>query len=265
MKELVIFDIEASCEDKRINPRYNMETIELGAVKIADGIIVDEFKTFIKPEYVNKLTPFCTELTGITYDDLKDAPSFNEGILDFYSFIYGLPIYSCGEFDRKFLTKELREKGTNYSHIIVEEAINSSHKNLKKNYSNITGEKMAGMNKMAHFLNIEIDGDAHRALDDSRNLAKIYIKLEQIRKSKLAEVFNDSRLVKIIEKINAHHNRNFTLVSHDNIEDSANFDKMDSLAFLDKWRDVIITDHTELGLNYLNSKELSSIRNLAGY
>lgn len=265
MKEIVIFDIEASCEDKKINPRYNMETIEIGAVKVKDGVITDKFQTFIKPEYVNSLTPFCTELTGITYEDLKDAPSFNEGILDFYSFIYGLPIYSCGEFDRKFLTRELREKGTNYSHTIASEAIESSHKNLKKHYSTITKEKMAGMNKMALFLGVEVDGNAHRALDDSINLAKIYIKLEDMRKEKLQKVFNEKRIKRVLEKINSNHNRNFALANKDSIEDKANLQKMDILTFFDQWRDVIITDHTELGLNYLNSKELSSIRNLAGY
>lgn len=264
--EVVIFDIEASCEDRNLNPHYNMETIELGAAKVKDGIVIDTFQTFIKPEYVDTLTPFCTKLTGITYDDLEDAPGFNEGILEFYSFIYGLPIYSCGEFDRKFLVRELREKGTSYSHKMVENAILSSHKNLKIHFKNVTGKGMPGMNKMASILDIEIDGTAHRALDDSLNLAKIYIKLEKIREYRLNDLFNESKLSKLIEDMNKHHNTNIEVTNKGikvNNEDSTS--KLTTMEFLDIWRDVIMIDHVERELDYLSEDDIKAIDRFTRY
>lgn len=255
--ETVVFDIEASCDDTNINPYYNMETIEIGAVKVKGGVITDEFQTFVKPEYVASLTPFCTELTGITYDDLKDAPSFNEAIVQFYSFIYGLPIYSCGEFDKKFLVRELKEKGTNYSHKMAENAILSSHINLKKHFSAITGKGMCGMMSMAKILNIEVTGTHHRGLDDARNLAKIYIKLEEIRENEINKVFNGDSLVNLIENINKHHNQQYEIIG-DSIK--AGNDNISTLEFVDKWRNVILIDHK---LKYLSKDEAKTLERYA--
>lgn len=261
--EVVIFDIEASCEDKKVNPHYNMETIELGAVKVKDGVIVDTFQTFIKPEYVDTLTTFCTELTGITFDDLEGAPGFNEGMAEFYSFIYGLPIYSCGEFDRKFLVRELKEKGVNYSNGIIANAISSSHKNLKVHFNNVTGKKMAGMNKMASILGIEIDGTAHRALDDSLNLAKIYLELERIREEKLNEVFSGEKLTKLVDSINKYHDTEFEIVN--DVIKVNSLHNSTLLELLDGWRNVIITDHAERKLSYLNKEEVEAVKKYTRY
>lgn len=263
--EVVIFDIEASCDDRKINPNYNMETIELGAVKLKDGKVIDEFQTFIKPEYVDSLTPFCTKLTGITYDDLVDAPNFNEGILDFYAFIYGLPIYSCGEFDRKFLVRELNEKGVNYSHRLTQNAISSSHKNLKIHFKNVTDRGMCGMGKMAKILNVDITGNAHRALDDSRNLAKIYLKLESIREDRLNKAFSGDKLTKLIFNINNFHNREFILSGGILVNKEGSALGLNTLDFLDRWRDVIITDHAERKLSYLDNKDIETIKSFTRY
>lgn len=254
----IIFDIEASCEDKNINKNYNMETIEIGAVKVENGQVVDTFKTFIKPEYVQSLTPFCTELTGITYDDLKDAISFNEAIVDFYEFSYGLPIYSCGEFDRKFLTRELHDKGEHYVHKLAANAINANHRNLKTLFSKVTGEKPCEMLKMAELLNIEIEGTHHRALDDSLNLTKIFIELEKIREEKL-QLSLEHKMDQIIDSINTLHSRKFEVKDKMIIEwgETKTFPE-----FLNYWSQVIFADHSEAAdraARYLTGSELGTL------
>lgn len=256
--EVVIFDIEASCEDKTIRKNYNMETIEIGAVKVKDGEIVDTFNTFVKPEYVESLTPFCTNLTGITDEDLKDAPSFTEAIVEFYEFIYGLPIYSCGEFDRKFLSRELKEKGTSYIHNLAYNAINSNHRNLKILFNKVVNKKMGGMLSMAKELNIDVEGNHHRALDDSMNLAKIYIELENLRETKLMKEFKD-KMPEIVDAINANHSRNFK-IENDKIvewEETKTFPE-----FLDYWAYVIFADHSkhkDKKESYLSISELNKL------
>lgn len=245
METVIIFDIEASCEDRNINPNYNMETIEIGAVKIKDGKVIDEFQTFVKPEYVDSLTPFCTNLTKITYADLEDAPLFVEAILKFYDFIKGYKIYSCGDFDKKFLVREIKEKVTGFQRILVENAILGCHRNLKVNYNRITGKKQAGMMKMANELGIKISGSHHRALDDSRNLAKIYMKLEEIREQVLIENFS-KKLDKIVDELNKNHHN---LINKEEINSY--------IYFFDKWRNVILTDNKQRKLNYLTDKELT--------
>lgn len=257
----VIFDIEASCEDKKINRYYNMETIEIGAVKM-DGInIIDEFQTFIKPEYVDKLTPFCTELTGITFEDLEDAPSFNEAIISFHEFIYGHTIYSCGEFDRKFLSKEIAEKGTSQAHLMARNAIESSHINLKKHYKNVTNKHMRGMVGMAKDLGVKLKGVHHRGLDDARNLASIYARIESIRERKLNEIFGE-RMGQVISDINRYHQD--VLIYKDGLVLISSIDselmELNIKDFVDKWSNIMITDHEERGVTYLSNDELKLIK-----
>lgn len=262
-RDVVIFDIEASCEDRKINPNYNMETIEIGAVKVRQGSIVDKFETFIKPEYITELTDYCVELTGITYADLENAPLFSEAILDFYDFIYGCDIYSSGDFDRKKLTQELREKGYNSEHELAMNAIDSSHTDLKKHYNNITGKKKKGMPGMADELGIELTGTHHRALSDSLNLTKIYLKLEDIRKEELEKAFNEKNISKLIASLNANHDFKITVEGkHYRVEDSrANkVHKYTLVDFLDRYKDLILKDVDIRGLSYLSPPKLQVLK-----
>lgn len=268
MNDVVIFDIEASCEDRAINSRYNMETIEIGAVKVNRGKVIDKFQTFVKPEYIERLTPFCTELTGITFDDLEDAPAFNEAIIDFYGFIYGCEIYSCGEFDRKFLTREIDDKGDNYTHQLARNAINSSHTDLKKHFSNVTGRKKQGMIGMAKELDIELTGDEHRALADSENLTKIFFKIERIREEGLLEIFNDKTMDKLVKSINNNHGNRYIVEKV--AESYTNYCKLTNelshlsfLEFIDAWAQTMLTDTLERNLNYIGPREIKSLRKYA--
>lgn len=265
MRPVVIFDIEASCEDREINPYYNMETIEIGAVKIIDNKISEEFQILIEPEYIQSLTPFCEQLTGITFADLKGQPKFTEAIIDFHNFIKDCDIYSCGDFDRKFLTKELKEKGETYEHELIKNAINSYHKDLKKNYTKFTNKKKAGMIGMARELGIVLEGKHHRGLDDSKNLAKIYIELEKIREKNLKRVFNDEVIEKLIEAINIHHSEIYEVKKDGNMYYS--FDKLNEitnkhnfLSFIDSWSKIIPIDIEHRNLGYLTASQLKILK-----
>lgn len=59
--------------------------IEIGAVKVENGQIIDSFKTLIKVD--EKLPPFIVHLTGITDEMLTDAPSLSDVIADFDAFV----------------------------------------------------------------------------------------------------------------------------------------------------------------------------------
>ena len=266
MRPTVIFDIEASCEDREINPHYNMETIEIGAVKIIDNKIIEEFQILIEPEYVQTLTPFCEQLTGITFDDLKGKPKFTEAIIDFYHFIEGCDIYSCGDFDRKFLTKELKEKGETYEHVLIKNAINSYHKDLKKNYTKFTNKKKAGMIGMAKALGIVLEGKHHRGLDDSKNLAKIYIALEQIREKNLRQAFNEESMENLIKALNVHHSEIYEIIKDGQVYYT--FNKLNEtnhihtfLSLIDLWSEVIIIDIEHRKLDYLTTSQLKTLKN----
>ena len=76
--------------------------IEIGAVKVDNGEIVDSFKTLIKVD--EKLPPFIVHLTGITDEMLADAPSLNEVMTDFDAFVGGsILLAHNAAFDMNFL------------------------------------------------------------------------------------------------------------------------------------------------------------------
>lgn len=76
--------------------------IEIGAVKVDNGEIIDSFKSLIKVD--EKLPPFIVHLTGITDEMLADAPSLNEVITDFDAFVGdSILLAHNASFDMNFL------------------------------------------------------------------------------------------------------------------------------------------------------------------
>ncbi|KAK9352344.1 ribonuclease H-like domain-containing protein [Lipomyces doorenjongii] len=79
---ILCLDIEATFDgDKSFNQETH-EVIELPCilVDIEEGGIIDEFHTFVRPSVQPQLTKECIALTGITQDDIDNAPTFAEAI-----------------------------------------------------------------------------------------------------------------------------------------------------------------------------------------
>jgi predicted DnaQ family exonuclease/DinG family helicase len=76
--------------------------IEIGAVRFSDGVEVERFATLINPR--RSISPEISQLTGITNDALKAAPTLADVRDDFAIFIEDTPIMAHNtEFERKFL------------------------------------------------------------------------------------------------------------------------------------------------------------------
>ncbi|POY74444.1 hypothetical protein BMF94_2638 [Rhodotorula taiwanensis] len=96
----LVFDVEATCERieepwGKLAFAYPNEIIEWPVVLLqwqrrtpSDGqqsdtsaeawdlVQVDEYHSYVKPTWATRISAFCTELTGITQDDLESAPTF---------------------------------------------------------------------------------------------------------------------------------------------------------------------------------------------
>lgn len=59
--------------------------IEISALKVRGGKVVDEFDTLVNPEF--EIGSFITELTGITDEMLEDAPTIGHVLPEIYGFI----------------------------------------------------------------------------------------------------------------------------------------------------------------------------------
>jgi DNA polymerase-3 subunit epsilon len=73
-------DIETTGLDATVD-----SIIELSAVKVKDGKVTDTFSTLVNPE--QPIDWWITELTGITDDMVKDAPTIDKTLGDFVTFL----------------------------------------------------------------------------------------------------------------------------------------------------------------------------------
>ena len=65
---ICVFDLECNCSKNRSDLKFN-ETIELPVIiiDVRKQAIVGEFHIYVRP-FLDSITEFCTELTGITRD-----------------------------------------------------------------------------------------------------------------------------------------------------------------------------------------------------
>lgn len=90
-------------ETTGLNPKTD-KIIEIGAVRIENGVETGTFETFVNPGRL--LEERIASLTGITDEDLKDAPLIAEVLPQFIEFTKGLPLLGHSVlFDFSFIKK----------------------------------------------------------------------------------------------------------------------------------------------------------------
>src|SRR3989304_3329250 len=109
--EYSVLDVETT----GLTPRYN-GIIEIGIVKVKGLKIVDRYSSLINPG--RPIPYYISEFTGITDDDIYNAPMFEDVVDDILRFISGSVFTAHNlSFDRSFLNKEFlmieREKPAN--------------------------------------------------------------------------------------------------------------------------------------------------------
>ncbi|QSZ41113.1 3'-5' exonuclease [Sulfurimonas aquatica] len=85
------------------------QIIEIAAVKVKNGVIVDRFESLV---YTKEINPHITEITGISAGDTVDAPDLKTVMLEFKLFL-GDAIFIAHDvkFDFTFVSKTLRKIG----------------------------------------------------------------------------------------------------------------------------------------------------------
>lgn len=160
-KEYVVFDLETT------GLNFNTdEIIEIGAVKIKNGIITETFETLIKPK--NPIPLDATKINNITNDMVKNSPSLENVIDDFFYFCKNSVLVAYNiNFDYSFINFYGKQYGLLFDNEQVDALSVARDKLFLKNY------KLATVVK---HLNIELVG-AHRAINDTIATAKAFIEL----------------------------------------------------------------------------------------
>ena len=160
----VVFD----CETTGLSCTYN-EIIEIGAVKIVDGLIKEQFQTFICPE--NEIPDEITKLTTITNDMVKDAPNSSQAITDFYKFCEGSVLVGYNvDFDLGFIQNTAKKAKLHF----YNESVDAMDIVRKKMY--LSRYKLINV---VDALGLTLK-NAHRAIADAIATAEVFLKLNEM-------------------------------------------------------------------------------------
>lgn len=162
----VIFDLETT----GLSPRQGHRIIEIGAVSVENGAVVGEFSTLIDAGI--PVPPVVQAIHGITDEMLEGQPKPEEVLPRFGTFIAGSVLVAHNAaFDIRFLRHELArlKMGLPNRHACTLELCRSRlarlpDYTLETIYLHLFPE--AGLHRQNH-----------RALDDARMTAKIWMKL----------------------------------------------------------------------------------------
>lgn len=164
-KKFVVVDLETTGLDT-----HKDYIIEIGAVKIVKGKITDKFSTFVSCSA--SLPSEIVELTGITENDVKDAPAIEEALKSLRQFMQGCTLVAHNlPFDFAFLRNWGFWCGVDFNEFeknaldtveLAKEILESEVENYK-------------LSTLAKYFGVEFTH--HRALNDAEATSKIFIKL----------------------------------------------------------------------------------------
>ena len=98
LKDYIAFDLETT------GLRDTDQIIEIGALKVKDGKVVERFMEFVKPD--TKISPLITNITGISNDMVANARKTEDIIRDFVDFCEDFVLVGHNiMFDYKFCKK----------------------------------------------------------------------------------------------------------------------------------------------------------------
>lgn len=180
---ICVVDFEATCEEN--NPRnFIHEIIEFPIVLIDTHTleIVDSFQEYVKPQLNPKLSDFCVELTGITQEMVDKADPFPRVLRRVVDWLqekelgtkYKYTLLTDGSWDMsKFLHTQCRLSRLRYPPFA------RNWINIRKSYGNYykVARNQTRLNCMLENLGMRYEGRPHCGLDDSRNIARVAIRM----------------------------------------------------------------------------------------
>lgn len=176
MPTYIIFDLEFMVVRKH---QHLADIIEIGAIKMTEQegtlVMTDVFHSYVKPSRQYKLTPETTPFTGITQDQVDQAPSFPEALKAFQEWIGEAPYYLCawGMDDKYQFIQHCR-----YHQISLDWLQNYNDLQLAFTRLHQSDHRQRiGLKRALDLLQLPFIGEPHRATDDAYNTAKIFLSI----------------------------------------------------------------------------------------
>jgi DNA polymerase-3 subunit epsilon len=184
-------EVALDTETTGLSHKDGHRIIEIGCVELVNRVPTGRvYHQYINPE--RDVSPGASEISGLTYDFLKDFPKFTEIANDFYQFINGatLVIHNAS-FDIGFINSEFSR--VNLPLLQLQDAIDTISLSRKK----FPGQA-ANLDAVCKRLNIDnTSRTKHGALIDAQLLCEVYIELLGGRQGELFK--NSTTPSKIIQ------------------------------------------------------------------
>jgi len=161
---VIVLDFETT----GLSPDCGDRAIEVGAVKIIDGVLVERFQKLMNPQ--RKIDAFIEQYTGITNKMLSKSAPCNEVMHEFSEFIEGYNLVAHNaSFDSRFLDAELsRIKRNQFGPFACSMLI------ARRIYPNAPNHKLG---TLVEYKNLPNDGTFHRALADAEMTAYLWMEI----------------------------------------------------------------------------------------
>lgn len=170
VSDYVIFDLETTGTSCTTD-----EVVEISAIKVVDGKVVEEFSTLVNPQM--PIPYWATEVNGITDAMVADSPTFDVALSDFLEFIGDMILvgHNIHTFDMKFICRDAQKY---FGKTIGNDYVDTLP--IARLYLPQLGHHT--LSDLADYYGISSDG-AHRALFDCRMNQQIFERLAEEMKN----------------------------------------------------------------------------------
>jgi len=168
--KIIIVDIEATCwQNNQIPFGQQNEIIEVGVCLLdaKSGELSNKRSILVKPEK-SEVSPFCTELTTLTPEQVSQGVSFQEACAilekeyDSRNRLWG----SWGAYDHKMFRQQCKEWDIRYP-------FSKKHINIKRIFADQNNGRRVGMTWALNIADMELQGTHHRGHDDAWNIGRL--------------------------------------------------------------------------------------------
>lgn len=177
--KILVVDIEATCWAAN-EPSALSEVIEIGlAVLDVKTLTCTKGGVLVRPT-TSTVSPFCTELTGLTPNQVADGIPFHEACTWLRSNGSSSRMWaSYGDYDRRMFEEQCRNERVAYP-------FSQSHLNVKTLLAAVMGwTKAPSMDEALRRLDIPLVGRHHRGVDDAYNIAQLLVRVLQSSRTAL--------------------------------------------------------------------------------
>ncbi len=162
-------------KDKTARAKLHSEIIQIGAVKMNDNYeVIDRFSLLVRPVHHMTIIKAVRDLTGISMEMLRDAPIFEDAIVQFMDWIGSedhVKMYEWSTSDRTQLIRECRFKGIWDGRA---SRTFSRWMDFQKVFSRMIGiHQIISLDRALGCVDVSVEGKLHDACFDAENCARL--------------------------------------------------------------------------------------------